>query len=187
MPIGAKKMDLISTLAGQLGVNPDQAQALAGSVLGGVTNSVKDEFGDEAGGQMESAVPELGDWKAKAASMLGGDDDKQESSGGLGGLLGGSAGGLLGGGAGGLLGAAAGALGGDGMKDIAAVASLVSKLGIDPAKATMIAPVVLDFLKKRVDEDLLAKVLKAAPLLSGVGGGGEPDAGVGGMIGSLFG
>lgn len=180
-------MDLIATLAGQLGVNPDQAQALAGSVLGGVTTSVKDEFGDEAGGQLESAVPELGDWKAKAAGLLGGAEEQEGSAGGLGGLLGGGAGGLLGGGAGGLLGAAAGALGGEGLKDMAAVAGLLGKFGIDPAKATMIAPLLLDFLKKRVDEDLLAKVLKAAPLLSGGGESEADEGGVGGMIGSLFG
>ncbi len=170
-------MDLISTLAGTLGVNPEQAEAVAGSVLGGVSDAVKDRFDDDTASGLEAAVPELAGWKDKAAALLGGGDSEPAESGGL---LGGAAGML--GGAGGLLGAAAGALGGDGLKDVAAVAGILDKLGIDGAKAALVAPVVLDFLKKRLDPGLLDKVLQVAPLLSGGDKGG-----IAGALGGLFG
>ena len=83
-------MDLIGQLAGQLGVNPAQAQALAGTVLG----AVQKQADPQAAAQLSQAVPELDAWKAQASAAA----PAPASSGG--------------GGLGGLLGAAAGALGG---------------------------------------------------------------------------
>lgn len=66
-------MDLISTLAAQLGVDPKQAEGLAGSVLGQLQQNLPAEQAASVG----AAVPELDAWK-----QAGGD------GGALGGLLG---------------------------------------------------------------------------------------------------
>jgi hypothetical protein len=157
-------MDLIQQLSQAVGVDGDQAQALAGKALGMVRDRVAE--GDEgAAKELESAVPELGGWEEKAKSAMGG------------------------GGLGGLLGAAAGALGGDDAEDTAAIVAILAKFDIDGAKAALVAPILLGFLEKRLGEDTLGKVLKFAPLLSG-GGGSTEDSGIGGLLGkagSLFG
>ncbi len=169
-------MDLIAQLAGTLGVDEGQAQAVAGAVLGKVKDEVAEGAGDEAADQLSGAVPELSGWQDKAASLMGG--------GGGGGLLGA----LGGGGAGGLLGAAAEALGGEDARNTAAIVTLLGKLDVDAGKAALVAPVVLSFLKDRLDPKLLSTVLSAAPLLAG--GGGDARGGLGaaaGMLGGLFG
>ena len=180
-------MDLIAQLAGTLGLEENQAQALAGTVIGGVQNAVADEDPEKAA-QIGSAVPELGDWKSTAGSLLGGGE--KESGGGLGGLLGGLAGG--GGGAAGLLGAAAGALGGQEAKDTLAVVGILNKFDVDAGKAAMVAPLILNFLKSRVEPGTLSTILAVAPMLAGaVGGGDDGDDGGdkpgGGMLGALGG
>ena len=78
-------MDLINQLAGTLGIDAGTAQALAGGILGQVKGQLTDNEGTEAAGELEGALPEMGDWAGKAASLLG--------EGGVSDLLGG--GGLL--------------------------------------------------------------------------------------------
>ena len=175
-------MDLISTLAGQLGVDPEQAKALAGGVLGGVKGAVAEED-DAAAATLAGAIPELSDWEQKADAMTGGD----MQAGGVGGLLGAATDAMGGGGLGGLLGAAAGALGGEQGKDIAAVVMLMDKIGIDSSKAALVAPTVLSFLKERLPDGLLDKVLAAAPMLAMVSGGDKGDDKDGGGLGGLLG
>ncbi|MCB9744198.1 MAG: hypothetical protein H6741_35040 [Alphaproteobacteria bacterium] len=168
-------MDLISSLASTVGLEPKQAQALAGTVLGGVRSSLEDEEGSEQASRLDEAIPELSGWQAQAASLLGG-------GGGGGGL------GAAFGGAGGLLGAAAGALGGQQAKDAAAVVALLGRFDVDPAKAALVAPMILSFLKDRLNPQLLSSVLAVAPMLSGAAPeGGEPSGGIGGLLGGLFG
>jgi hypothetical protein len=170
-------MDLINSLAGAVGIDNDQAQALAGTVLGGVQDAVG-ENDQGAAAQLGEAVPELDGWKGTAASMLGG------GGGGGGGLLGS----LTSGGGGGLLGAAAGALGGEQAQDTAAIVGVLAQFDVDADKATLVAPVLLKFLQSRVDEELLSKILSAAPLLAGlVGGDDDGDAKSGGLGGALGG
>lgn len=175
-------MDLIGQLAGALGVQEEQAQAVAGAVLGTVKKQVADEAGGDAAAKVDAAVPELSGWQAKAQSMLGG--------GGGGGLLGAAAG-ALGGGGGGLLGAAAGALGGEDARQTAALVTILGKLDIDPSKAALVAPLALSFLKDRLDPKLLNTVLSAAPMLAGgASGAGSDGGGLGaaaGMLGGLLG
>ncbi|RME20388.1 MAG: hypothetical protein D6798_20570, partial [Deltaproteobacteria bacterium] len=65
-------MDLISQLAGTLGVDDAKAQAVAGAVLGRVQAEVAESGGDEAAEQFSGAVPELAGWKEKAASLVDG-------------------------------------------------------------------------------------------------------------------
>lgn len=174
-------MDLISQLTATLGVDDAKAQAVAGAVLGRVQAEVAESGGDEAAERFSGAVPELSGWQEKAASLLGGGD---AGSGGAGGLVGA----LGGGGAGGLLGAAAGALGGEDARNTAAIVALLGRFDIDASKAAMVAPLVVSFLKERLDPKLLDTVLSAAPLLAG--GGGDAGGGLGaaaGMLGGLFG
>ncbi len=178
-------MDLIGQLAGALGVQEEQAQAVAGAVLGTVKKQVADEAGGDAAAKVDAAVPELSGWQAKAQSMLGGG-----GGGGGGGLLGAAAG-ALGGGGGGLLGAAAGALGGEDARQTAALVTILGKLDIDPSKAALVAPLALSFLKDRLDPKLLNTVLSAAPMLAGgASGAGSDGGGLGaaaGMLGGLLG
>lgn len=171
-PICPAPMDLIGTLSSQLGIPADQAQAVAGGVLGALQSKVKGELGDQVAGQLGQAVPELSGWQAKAGQLLGG------GGGGGGGDVMSALGGMLGGGGGagglaGALGGAVSALTGNG--EAAALAGLIGKLGLDPGKAAMVAPMALEFLKSRLNPELLGTVLKVAPFLTGGGGAGGGD------------
>ncbi|QSQ20213.1 DUF2780 domain-containing protein [Pyxidicoccus parkwayensis] len=185
-------MDLIGQLSQQLGVNGTQAQGLAGSLLKLVQGTVQEKLGPDAAKQMGSAIPEMDSWQqaAKAAAPA------QEQGGGglmgaLGGLMGGNDGGGGGGGGGGM-GAMLGALGGAAAQagEVAAVVSLLGRFNIDASKASLVAPLLLNFLKSRLDPGLVSKVLAVVPMLAGVGGGGNTSGsggGLGGMLGGLMG
>jgi len=176
-------MDFIGQLASQLGVNEDAAKAIAGTALGSVQSAVKEDAGDDAAGEIASAVPELGGWQAKATEVLSqGDGD------GGGGLLGG----LLGGGGGDLLSSVAGAVGGEKARQTTQLIALLGKLGIEPSHATMVAPIALNFLKERLSPEILDTALKAAPALLGAAGGGSEEGedsgpGIGDLVGGLGG
>lgn len=197
-------MQLIEQLSQQLGVDGDKAQALAGALLGSVQNAVTEKVSASAGEQVAAAVPELGAWKDKAGALLGGGGD--EGGSGLGGMLGALAGGGGGGGGGmgGMLGALAGGSddkqeGGAGLGDMlgalaggsgssagpAMLIAVLGKIGVDSDKASMIAPIVWQFLESRLDGDLLDKIKGAVPFLSG--GDAEGGGGVAGMLGGLLG
>jgi hypothetical protein len=148
-------MDLIRSLASSVGLQEDQAQALAGSLLGKIQGSVKDEAGEAPAQELAKAIPELGSWQQKAQQLAA---PAAPSGGGL-------LGGLLGGGGGGLLDSVANAVGGESLRETAAVVQILSRFNIDPSKAVMVAPLLLDFLKKRLSPQLLGVVLQAAPLL----------------------
>jgi len=178
-------MDLIGQLTQQLGVNPQQAQGLAGSVLGLVQGTVKEKLGEGAAGQMAQAVPEMQGWQqaAQAAPASGGGSGMM---GALGGLMGGG-GGSSGGGLGGMLGALGGAASQAG--EVAALVSLAQRFNVDASKATLVAPLVLNFLKSRLDPGLVSKILAVVPMLGGAGGGtgGPGGGGLGGALGGLLG
>ena len=159
-------MDLIAQLSSTLGVDPAQAQALAGTVLGGVKSQVADELGEDAAGQLDAQVPELDGWQQQAEAVAG-------SAGG----------GLLGGLGGDLLGAVAGAE----AKQAAQVAAMISNLGLDASKAALIAPMALAFLKDRMSEEWIDRALQVAPLLTGGAAESNPAADAMGALGSLFG
>lgn len=178
-------MDLIGTLSSQLGIDPNQAQALAGSVLGGVRNQVAEQAGAETAQKMESAIPELGGWEKAASSMFGGGSGV---SAGAGGLLGAATGMLGGGSAGGLMGAAAEAIGGSEARQAAQLVAVLGELGIDAKMAGVAAPTVLGFLKDRLPDNVLDAALAAAPFLVGSDDdGGDDGGGIAGAIGGLFG
>ncbi|MBK6690137.1 MAG: DUF2780 domain-containing protein [Deltaproteobacteria bacterium] len=181
-PICPAPMDLIGTLSSQLGIPADQAQAVAGGVLGALQSKVKGELGDQVAGQLGQAVPELSGWQAKAGQLLGGGGGADAMS-ALGGLLGGG-----GGGAGGLAGALGGAVSAmTGSGEAAALAGLIGKLGLDPAKAAMVAPMALEFLKSRLNPELLGTVLKVAPFLTGGGGASSGGGDLASQASSLLG
>ena len=175
-------MDLIETLAGQLGIEGKQAKALAGSIMGMVQQSAKDGGDDgQTAAAFEAAVPELDEWKQEADAQS--DDETTSAAAGLlGGLLGGSGGqgdDKAGGGLAGMLGSV---LGGG---QIAQLVGLFAKLGIDPSKAQLVGPIITNFLKSRLSPELVSKLLAMAPFLTG-GGTSAPKEGGGGGFGGLF-
>ena len=191
-------MDFIGELAGQLGIDGQQAKALAGGVMGLVQEATREGDGEETAAALQQAVPELDEWKQEAATQVDKTPDVGDVAGLLGGLLGGASGGAQGaqagsggsgGGLGDLLGAAGSILGGAGGQ-AAQLAGLISKLGLDPQKAQMVAPMALNFLKSRLSPDLLTKVLAVAPFLTGGGSSGQTSgssSGGGGLLGGLLG
>lgn len=175
-------MDLIGQLSQQLGVDGTQAQGLAGSLLKLVQGTVQEKVGPDAAHQMEQAIPEMQGWQQQAAAQAPAGD-----GGGLMGALGGMLGGA-GGGGGGLMGALGGAAAHAG--EVAGVVAILQRFNLDAGKATLVAPLLLNFLKSRLDPNLVGKILAVVPLLAGGStGGGSPQGGggLGGMLGGLLG
>jgi len=177
-------MDLIASLTSQLGLEPDTAKGLAGAVLGQVEQGVGQSLGGADVSAFRAQLPELGEWKSKIAGLGGADE------GGGGGLLGALAGGGLGGG---LLGAAGSWLGGAGAGsgglDVGSLVALAGKAGLGGEAVQQLLPLVLSFLKSRLDPALLAKILGAVPGLEQFAGlaGGAEGGGLAGALGGLFG
>ncbi len=181
-------MDLIGQLSQQLGVDSQQAQGLAGSLLKLVQGTVKEKMGPDAADQMGKAIPEMNGWEQAAATQ-----SPQPQAGGGGGLMG-ALGGLMGGGqgqsgGGGLMGALGGALGGQ-AGEMAGVVALLQRFNLDAGKASLVAPLLLNFLKSRLDPKLVSGILAVMPMLAnlggGGGGGGSPGGGgLGGLLGGL--
>ncbi|WP_426747191.1 DUF2780 domain-containing protein [Myxococcus faecalis] len=165
-------MDLIGQLSQQLGVDGTQAQGLAGGLLKLVQGTVKEKLGADTADQLGQAIPEMDTWQ-KAAPPA------EPEGGGLMGALGGLMGGQSG--AGGLLGALGGAAAQG--AEVAAVVSLLGRFNLDASKATLVAPLLLDFLKSRLDPALVGKVLSVLPLLTGGGASGGGLGGLGGLFG----
>ncbi|WP_369414358.1 DUF2780 domain-containing protein [Corallococcus soli] len=169
-------MDLIGQLSQQLGVDGTQAQGLAGSLLKMVQGTVQEKVGPDAAKQMDQAIPEMQGWQQKAEAQAPAAD-----GGGLMGALGGLMGG---GGGGGLMGALGGAAAHAG--EVAGVVAILQRFNLDAGKATLVAPLLLDFLKSRLDPGLVGKILAVAPMLAG-GGGTQGGGGLGGMLGGILG
>jgi hypothetical protein len=89
------------------------------------------------------------------------------------------------------MGAMLGAIGGAAAQagEVAAVVSLLGRFNIDASKATLVAPLLLDFLKSRLDPGLISKILAVVPMLAGAGGNtpGGGGGGLGGLLGGLMG
>jgi len=182
-----RTMDLISSLTSGLGIDPKQAQGLAGGVLGMVQSQLSDNNGPEAAAQMQQAIPEMSGWQQTASSMMGGGGDG-------GGMLGAAASAFGGGSSGGLLQAAAGAIGGKSAQQASQMVGLLGGLGLDAKYGAMAAPLILSFLKDRLPSGVLDMALQAAPMLFGGGeapaaapAAEDPTGGIAGSIGKLFG
>ncbi|WP_304986226.1 DUF2780 domain-containing protein [Corallococcus sp. CA031C] len=172
-------MDLIGQLSQQLGVDGTQAQGLAGSLLKMVQGTVQEKVGPDAAKQMEQSIPEMQGWQQQAQAQAPAAD-----GGGLMGALGGLMGGG-GGGGGGLMGALGGAAAHAG--EVAGVVAILQRFNLDAGKAALVAPLLLDFLKSRLDPGLVGKILAVAPMLAGGGSGPQGGGGLGGMLGGLLG
>jgi len=171
-------MDLVQSLAQAMGVESNQATALAGLVLG----TAKAQAGDEEAQKLQEAVPELDGWveqaKTEAATaedepgMM--DDLARFASSGLGGSL-------------------LGAVAGEDAAEKTQLVALMGRAGLGPSHAALAAPVVLSFLKERLGETWFGRLMSAAPILTGVQQAAEPEAdggamgAVAGALGGLFG
>ncbi|PTL80467.1 DUF2780 domain-containing protein [Vitiosangium sp. GDMCC 1.1324] len=188
-------MDFIGQLSQQLGVDSNQAQGLAGSLLKLVQGTVQEKMGPQAADQLGQAIPEMQGWQqqAEAQTQQGGAGEGGGLMGALGGL-----GGLLGGqgqsGGGGLMGALGGAMGQAG--EVAGLVALLQRFNLDAGKASLVAPLLLNFLKSRLDPKLVGGILAVMPMLANLGGGGgtTPEGGgsqgggggLGGLLGGLI-
>jgi uncharacterized protein VcgC/VcgE DUF2780 len=171
-------MDLIASLTSQLGIEPTKAQGLAGAVLGKIEEQVGQKLGGADAAALRAQLPELDGWKAASPALQGG------GGGGLLGALGGRAGGGSD-----LLGAAAGLLGGGGGAggglDVASLIQLASNAGLSSGTAQKLLPIVVSFLKSRLDPALLSKVLSVVPGLEKLAGGAS-GGGLGGLLGGIL-
>lgn len=176
-------MDFVGQIAQQLGVDSQQAQGVAGALVGWVQGAVKEKLGPEAAQQVAQAVPESQGWQQAAGPQ------QQPPAGGLG-QLAGALGGMLGGQSG-VLGALGGALGQ--ADEAAGLVALLQRFNVGADKAALVAPLLLNFLKSRLDPALVGRILSALPVLaqlvpaSGDSGGSGAGGGLGGMIGNLLG
>ncbi|HEX8822738.1 MAG TPA: DUF2780 domain-containing protein [Archangium sp.] len=189
-------MDFIGQLSQQLGVDSNQAQGVAGSLLKLVQGTVKEKLGADAADQMGQSIPEMQGWQQAAQAQTppagsGGGGGLMGALGGLGGMLGGQAQ-SGGGGGGGLMGALGGAMGHAG--EVAGVVALLQRFNIDAGKASLVAPLLLNFLKSRLDPKLVGGILTVMPMLANLGGGGgspegggsQGGGGLGGILGGLI-
>ncbi len=171
-------MDLVSSLASALNIEPRAAEAVAGAVLGTVKGQAADsDDSDGAEDAIESAVPELSGWM-DTAKQVAGENDEQADVGGMSSLLG-----MAGSGVGNQL---LGAVAGKSAQNAALLASVLGTLGLDASMAQVAAPVVLKFLESRLEPGTLQTLLSVAPMLTGKSDGGA-SGGVMGAIGGLLG
>lgn len=152
-------MDLIATLTQKLGVSPDKAEGLAGGALGMIKDQVAQHVGADQAQQLASKIPELSQWADKANTL------RQGSAGGAG-----------------LLGALDGLVGGG--DQLGALGTLISGAGLNLSAAQALLPPIVEFLKTRLDPEMVQKIGNAVPLLRGLTGGG---VNLSGTLGGLFG
>jgi hypothetical protein len=175
-------MDLVQTLSAKLGVTPEQAQGLAGGLLGVVNGAVHHGAGADAAGQLQAAVPELKNWLQTAATHQ--NVPAAASSGDLLGMLGS----MLGSGQG-AAGAAPGTLATQlqGNGAAAAMTTMLAKYGVKPEQLASVAPILGQFLQHRMGPDGAQSVLgKVLPMLTSPQAQGALG-GIASALGGLFG
>lgn len=149
-------MDIIAAVADKLGIPASAAEGAVGSLLG----VIKQAAPPDAVAAIEQKVPEAAQWASAAPDAGGG------ASEGLGGLVG-------------------GLLGGTNAGPLAALTGSLSKLGIGPDGVGQLVPLVLQFLKGRVGDGVVSKIMGAVPMLTQLGAG-EAGGSPLGALGSLF-
>jgi hypothetical protein len=174
-------MDLIGSLASAAGIDARSATAVAGAVLG----LAKQQSGDDETAKLQEAIPELSGWEETAKAVASEAAPAEEEEGGI-------MSGLLSAAGSGLGNQLLGAVAGEGAAEKAAAVSVLSKLGLQPAHAALVAPVVLSFLEQRLGGEWSDRIVAAAPILAGLKQPAkeEPESPLGGIastIGSLFG
>ena len=176
-------MDLVSGLASAVGIPQDQAKAVAGLVLGMASTQVSEQK-PELAAQMSTAIPEISGWQAAADTFVrslsqsapaAAPQAEPQPQGLFGGLLSAAGGGL----GNQLLGAIAGPEVAQG----AQLAMVLDRIGLTTEQAAAAAPVVLNFLKSRLDESIVQQIVAAAPLLGSLV---ERAPGLSSLIGKAF-
>lgn len=177
-------MDLVSGLASAVGIPQDQAKAVAGLVLGMASTQVSEQK-PELAAQMSTAIPEISGWQAAAdtfvrsLSQSAPAEAPQAAPQPQGGLLGG----LLSAAGGGLGNQLLGAIAGPEVAQGAQLAMVLDRIGLTTEQAAAAAPVVLNFLKSRLDESIVQQIVAAAPLLGSLI---ERAPGLSSLIGKAF-
>ena len=176
-------MDLVSGLASAVGIPQDQAKAVAGLVLGMASTQVSEQK-PELAAQMSTAIPEISGWQTAADTFVrslsqsapaAAPQAEPQPQGLFGGLLSAAGGGL----GNQLLGAIAGPEVAQG----AQLAMVLDRIGLTTEQAAAAAPVVLNFLKSRLDESIVQQIVAAAPLLGSLV---ERAPGLSSLIGKAF-
>jgi hypothetical protein len=145
-------MNLIESVSSRLGLSARAAEGAVGSVLA----LVKLHAPAETFAVVEERAPEIQSWMAVAA----------EAPGEGGGLLGGVLGSMLG--AGGLGGLAA-SLGANG--PLGNVVASLSRYGVNADKVGTLVPLIVQFLRSKVGDAVVGKLLAAVPILPNLAGG----------------
>lgn len=158
-------MDLITGLTKTLDVSADQAEALAGALLGSLQQQLRAAGATAHAERVAEAIPELPGWKRRAAAALGvvplegvaggrASGRQGESPAGLGGLADGITK---------LLGKAG--LANEGL-DISFLTTLFSELGFDPTAAPRAAPLFGEFIQVRLPAEDARRLVETAPFLA---------------------
>ncbi|TBU97949.1 DUF2780 domain-containing protein [Stutzerimonas kirkiae] len=153
---------IIEQLASQLDIQPQQAESAAGSIF----KLVREQAPSGDFQQLLAALPQVGEWIARAGNV----EAAPSASGGLFGSVGGLLGGLAGDTA---QGGIAGALG------------ELARTGLNADTLGRFVPALLEQLRQHIDPALLEKLLQAVPALSQLSGNGSA-AGLGGLLGGLL-
>lgn len=165
-------MDLIGSLVSQLKLGETEAKGLAGGVMGLVKAGLQEQAGPAAAAELERQVPEMQAWQAEGdtpegepgvADLLGNLGELSGLAGSLGGLLGNNAG-LL-----------------------PALIGMASKFGLDGDRASTAGGLVVDFLKQKVNPELLGQLGPIISILTGGGQAGPQANPQGGGLGNVFG
>ena len=80
-----------------------------------------------------------------------------------------------------------GAVAGKEAQNAALLGGVLQKIGLDNNQAMMAAPVVIQFLKTRMDAEWVERIMKIVPILSGQEDAPKEEPSVLGALGSLFG
>ena len=151
---------IIRTLASQLGIGTDQAEAGAGAIL----KLIREQAAAVDFQQLLSAVPDATQWMGRASAV-------------------GSEGG-------GLFGPAAQLIGGlTGSSNLAEAVSALGKTGIGPDAAARFVPEFLGLLQSQAGADLVARLASSVPFLGQAMGGPGSEGLAGGLsdaLGKLF-
>lgn len=166
-------MDIVQTIAARIGVDPNQAQAVAGALLGAARAQVPAEETQK----LDAGVPELAGWMKAAESALAAPAAAQPPGADSGGLLGD----LLEAAGSGLGNQILGAVVGKEASQAASAVAVLGKLGLEPKHATMVAPLIVEFLTSRLGAEWTDRIVAAAPALAGLASSGQ-DGGLGSLL-----
>lgn len=131
-------MDLPAALSERLFLPREQGELLAAVVLGGLRFRVADELGDQNAAHFDAAIPEL--WAWQQTGGLAAEIDAQRL---------------------------AWLTTGRESRDIALIAEVLCRLGVEPAAVDLVPDLVRAFLEQRLGAETVRRFAQVAPFLSG--------------------